>query len=62
MYAALSMAGASWIPVTATSGYREYSRTDMGRNLPAAEGLRKLGMSLAEIGPLLDDPDSILDV
>ena len=37
------------------SGYREYSADDIGR-IFHIEGLRKLGMSLAEIGPLLDDP------
>ncbi|MDN5585758.1 MAG: MerR family DNA-binding transcriptional regulator [Brevibacterium sp.] len=37
------------------SGYREYSANDIGR-IFHIEGLRKLGMSLAEIGPLLDDP------
>ena len=38
------------------SGYREYSATDIGR-IFHIEGLRKLGMSLAEIGALLDDPE-----
>lgn len=38
------------------SGYREYSATDIGR-IFHIEGLRKLGMSLAEIGSLLSDPE-----
>ncbi|WP_198396073.1 MerR family transcriptional regulator [Brevibacterium antiquum] len=38
-----------------SSGYREYSAADIGR-IFHIEGLRKLGMSLAEIGTLLDDP------
>ncbi|MBM6589725.1 MerR family DNA-binding transcriptional regulator [Brevibacterium sp. RIT 803] len=38
-----------------SSGYREYSAADIGR-IFHVEGLRKLGMSLAEIGALLDDP------
>ena len=37
------------------NGYREYSAADIGR-IFHVEGLRKLGMSLAEIGTLLDDP------
>ncbi|WP_231443482.1 MerR family transcriptional regulator [Brevibacterium zhoupengii] len=38
-----------------SSGYREYSAADIGR-IFHVEGLRKLGMSLAEIGTLLSDP------
>ena len=38
-----------------SSGYREYSAADIGR-IFHIEGLRKLGISLAEIGTLLDDP------
>lgn len=38
-----------------SSGYREYSAADIGR-IFHIEGLRKLGMSLADIGTLLDDP------
>lgn len=38
-----------------SSGYREYSAADIGR-IFHVEGLRKLGMSLAEIGTLLGDP------
>ncbi|MDN5834568.1 MAG: MerR family DNA-binding transcriptional regulator [Brevibacterium sp.] len=37
------------------NGYREYSAADIGR-IFHIEGLRKLGMSLAEIGTLLNDP------
>ncbi|MGO2860921.1 MAG: MerR family transcriptional regulator [Brevibacterium sp.] len=37
------------------SGYREYSAEDIGR-IFHIEGLRKLGMSLAEAGTVLDDP------
>lgn len=39
-----------------SNGYREYSATDIGR-IFHIEGLRKLGMSLAEIGSLLSDPE-----
>ncbi|AOP55320.1 MAG: MerR family transcriptional regulator [Brevibacterium aurantiacum] len=38
-----------------SSGYREYSAADIGR-IFHIEGLRKLGMSLSEIGTLLSDP------
>lgn len=38
------------------SGYREYSDADIGR-IFHIEGLRKLGMSLTEVGDVLDDPD-----
>lgn len=37
------------------TGYREYSPADLAR-LFRVEALRGLGMSLAEIGPVLDDP------
>ena len=38
-----------------SGGYREYSADDIGR-IFHIEGLRKLGMSLSEIGTLLSDP------
>ncbi|NJC55878.1 MerR family transcriptional regulator [Brevibacterium marinum] len=38
-----------------SNGYREYSAADIGR-IFHIEGLRKLGMSLADIGPVLSDP------
>lgn len=38
------------------SGYREYTDADIGR-IFHIEGLRKLGMSLTEVGDVLDDPD-----
>lgn len=38
------------------SGYREYSEADIGR-IFHIEGLRKLGMSLTEVGQVLSEPD-----
>lgn len=39
-----------------TGGYREYSDADIGR-IFHIEGLRRLGMSLSEVGRVLSDPD-----
>lgn len=38
-----------------SAGYREYSGADIGR-IFHIEGLRRLGMSLTEVGEVLDDP------